>query len=355
MNRIKQLILITLILVSGNSALPIDLTVVQAETLPAVTIPDRLESVRNQDPSYPLKTRISKDIEGKLSKFFVFTKADKSKILSLRSILQPLADRQDPVAIYWLAKTYDLYEFGIGDERDGQIALQYYQKAADLGMATTAYFLATVYRYSLMGIPKDERKVISYLERAKLHGDNQVKAEVFLTYASWYSPTIERDDFKFIPRNRQKMEEALRSAYALDPNNTLAAELWGDALFDRKEYAKALAVYRNSSNSSTQQRIAKMYETGKGTSIDLKMAVSWYKQAAKQQLLEDAGYQPGRTYYKSSAVGNLYRLVCQQKITPAAISPYFEKSTYEIYFQESLNHQQALKLRKNPCIPMPGG
>ena len=355
MTRIRQLILAGLISISSNFIRSIDMAIAQSMPLPTIAIPDRLYDVQNQDPKYPLKTRISRDIEKQLGKFFVFTKADRSRIIKLRSILQPLADRNDPVALYWLAKTYDLYEFGAGEEKDAIVALKYYTKAADLGMATTEYFLSTVYRYSLMGLPKDERKVISYLDRAKLHGDRQVRVEILKDYARWYSPQDDRTDFTFIPRDANKMTEALRSAYVLNPTDPTIADWWGGDLFDRQQYSAALEVYRHSSNSYTHARIAQMYETGKGTSIDLPMALSWYKRTAKQQLLENTEHPGAAVYFRSGAVGDIYRLVCQQKIAPTAASPYFETQAYQKYLQESRNHQEALKLKTNPCIPIPGG
>ena len=58
----------------------------------------------------------------------------------MRPILQPLADRGDPIALFCLAKTYALYEFGNGDSIEAIVALKYYPKAADLGMAEVEYF-----------------------------------------------------------------------------------------------------------------------------------------------------------------------------------------------------------------------
>jgi uncharacterized protein len=349
MNKLKQLILAGLILVSSNALG----SIAQSETLPTIVIPARSSNLQTQDPKYPLQTRIDRDIEQQLSKFFVFTKAAGSKIIQLRSILQPLADRRDPVALYWLAKTYDLYEFGVGNDRDTAIALKYYTTAADMGMATVEYFLSSVYQYRLMGVPKDERKVISYLDRAKLHGDNRVKVEVLLSYARLYSPTSDRTDFTFIPRDVRKMTDALQSAYAIEPDNPTVADWWGEELDKRKQYSVALSVYQRSSNPHTQQRVAQMYETGTGTAIDIPTALLWYKRSAKQQLSADNSGIP--TYYRSGSMAHIYRLVCQQKIAPSAASPEFQQLEYDAYLQESINHQAALKLKTNPCIPIPGG
>jgi TPR repeat protein len=348
MNNIQQFILAGSILVSSNITAPIDRSIAQTEPLPTIAISDRSYGVQNQDPKYPLKTKISKDTERQLLKFFTFTETDRSRLLKLRSILQPLAERNDPVALYWLAKTYDLFEFGMGDDRDGAIALKYYNKAADLGMASVEYFLASSYRYRFIGLRKDERKVISYLDRAKLHGDSHVKVEVLLDYARWYSPS-DRTDFAFIPRDPQQMKAALQAAYQLDPHNTTVADWWGEELDKNQQYAEALVVYRHSSNRHTHQRIAQMYETGKGTSIDITTALFWYKKAAKQALSEPEQQPNLPIYLRAGAVSDIYRLVCQKKIAPAAASPYFNKIEYQQYIRQSIEHQQELKLKKNPC------
>ncbi len=356
MSKIKHIVLTGLLLIGGNLLLSTELVATAIDPpFPTIATSDRLYNVKGQDPKYPLKTRISPDVEQQLSKFFVFTKADKTRIVKLRSILQPLADRNDPLALVWMAKTYDLYEFGIGDEKDAIVALKYYTKAADLGMATVESFLAGVYRYSLMGLAKDERKVISYLDRATLHGNNSIKAAILLDYAGWYSPTSARTDFTFIPRDDRKMLEALRQAYALDPDNPTIADLLGGELDERQQYTAALEIYRRSTNPQTHQRIGEMYETGKGTSIDLPMAISWYKRSAKKQIVSDGSGSDAPDYYRSASVGHLYRLICQKKISPAAASPYFKPSKYAEFFKESLLYQRGDNLKTNPCIPRPGG
>ena len=357
MHKIQQIVWTGLLLVSSNLSLSIEPSTANTPPLPTISISDRVYDVSGQDPKYPLKTRISPDVERQFSKFFVFTKADKTQIIKLRSILQPLADRSDPIALFWLAKTYDLYEFGIGDDKDAIVALKYYTKAADLGMATAESFLADVYRYRLMGLAKDERKVISYLDRARLHGNNSVKAAVLLDYARWYSKAIESDrtDFTFIPKDDRKMLEALQSAYALDPNDPTIADWLGGELDERQQYTAALELYRRSTNPQTHQRIGEMYETGKGASIDLPMAISWYKRSATAQIVSDGSDSNAPYYYRSASVHHLYRLICQQKISAVDARPYFRQPEYERFFEESQWHQRHENLKTNPCMPSPNG
>jgi TPR repeat protein len=355
----QQLLLTGLILASGAqyekiSPLVSDRT---TDTQPSIVIGDRLYEVSHQDPKYPLKTKISPATVKQLSSFFVFLKVEKPRVIALRPILQPVAEEGDPLALYWLAKTYDLGEFGLGNQQEAQIALKYYIQAADRQMATVEYFLFNAYRYQFMGIVKDERKAIAYLERAKLHGDSQVKAEVALDYARFYSPTRDRDDFTFIPRSKPKMIAALRSAHALNPKDSTAADWLGSILYEEKRYKEALVVYQHSSHPSSYRAIAEMYETGKGTRRQIRKALQWYKRAAKEELSPSNidNRFGGYPYHHSSSVANIYRLICQRRISQADAKPYFQKQEYQHYLQASLSHQKVAKSRKNPCIPLPGG
>jgi TPR repeat protein len=356
----KKLINTAIILVSISKITGIALLVNAAPIRfvdAAISISDRFHDVPHQDPKYPLKTKIGIDSVKQLQQFFVFLKVEKSKIIALRPLLQPLADAGDPLALYWLAKTYDLAEFGLGDEQDFPTALKYYLKAADRNLATAEYFLSQVYRYQFMGVAKDERQAISYLERAKLHGDKELKSEVMLEYARLHSPTSNRDDFTFIPRDRNKMIAALRSAYILNPKSATAADWWGQVLYEDKRYSEALKVYRHSANPTHYGIIGKMHETGQGTRANVRSALIWYKKAAKSELSPDKfdNRFGGYSYHHSSGVANIYRLVCQRKISPSDAIPFFEKQGYQHYLQSSLNHQKFAKLRSNPCIPLAGG
>jgi hypothetical protein len=105
MSKIKQIVLTGLLLVSGNLALSIELATANNPPLPTIAISARTYDVKGQDPKYPLKTRISPELAQQLSRLLVFRRTDRAESIKLRSILQPLADRNDPIALFWLAKT----------------------------------------------------------------------------------------------------------------------------------------------------------------------------------------------------------------------------------------------------------
>ena len=299
--------------------------------LPTVAISDRVYDVPGQDPKYPLKTKISPEAQQQLSKFFVFTKADKTQIIKLRSILQPLADLNDPIALFWLAKTYDLFEFGIGDDKDAIVALKYYTKAADLGMARVEYFLTNVYRYSFMGVPKDVSKVMSYLNRAKLHGNNEVKVEVLLELARLSNP--DSDDYpvefrKYIPKSMTALMTYLQQAHAIDPHDTTVADWYGGNLYDAKRYSEALKVLINSDNPSTWKKIGRMYELGQGTNTDIAKALTWYKKMAIDGKKMENDLNPLSMYGKIE----IYRLICLKKVTAQQAKPIYTPEDYEQVF-----------------------
>ena len=169
-----------------------------------------------------------------------------------------------------------------------------------------------------------------------------------------YSPTLDRTDSTLIARDERKMMAALKSAYALDPDNTTIADWLGEELDQRQQYTAALEVYLHSTNAQKYQRIGEMYETGKGIAIDLPMAISWYKRSAKAQITTDSSLKVPY-YYDSESVRHLYRLICQRKISSAAVSPYFKRSEYQRFFQDSLVYQRNNNLKTNPCVLGSGG
>ena len=59
---IKQIVLTGLLLVSSNLALPIVATAKDL-LLPTIAISDRVYDVPGQDPKYPLKTKISPEVQ----------------------------------------------------------------------------------------------------------------------------------------------------------------------------------------------------------------------------------------------------------------------------------------------------
>ncbi len=148
--------------------------------------------VTTQSTAYPIRTQVSPAIKAEIENIFQFGKFDPKRAIVLRTKLQPLADINDPVACYFLAKTYDWYEFGVGKESDRAIALKWYHRAAELNYFPAAYLLYQTYFYRFMGVETDYAKSIKWLNRSLLLAANSNKAEVLLNFARLSNPDTKK-------------------------------------------------------------------------------------------------------------------------------------------------------------------
>ena len=124
--------------------------------------------IPDQDPAYPLYTNLDTNAFKKYEDALGFETFNLKLVHEMRTVLKPALAKEDPLA-YWLyAKSMDLYPYGHGNPKDAAIALEYYTKAADKGLARAEYFLYTLYRYGLMETGADEKKALTYLQRWRL-------------------------------------------------------------------------------------------------------------------------------------------------------------------------------------------
>src|ERR1700741_3205553 len=125
--------------------------------------------ISTQDSAYPLFTAIDtswlRDYDKVFSweNFMKTPSAGLKKVHDLRKKLEPYAMQGDPLGEFLYAKTFDLYEFGMGRPDERKIALAYYTKAADKNLAEAESFLYHLYRYGLMDITIDIEKALRYL------------------------------------------------------------------------------------------------------------------------------------------------------------------------------------------------
>jgi TPR repeat protein len=287
--------------------------------------------VTTQSASYPLKTQVSPALKAEVEQIFQLGKFTPDRAISLRTKLQPLADLNDPVACYLLAKTYDWYEFGIGKERDRPIALKWYQRSAELNYFPAAYLLYQTYFYRFMGVKTDYATSIKWLNKSLALAANSHKAEVLLDFARLSNP--ENTDApievaKYIPKNMTAHMAYLQQAYAISPRNTTIADWYGDRLYTAKRYAEALQVLANSDNAYTWQKIGRMYELGQGTTPDLTQALIWYKKMAIDGKKQENDLNPISEYGKH----NIYRLICLKKVTLQQAKPVYTPEDYQQVF-----------------------
>lgn len=85
-----------------------------------------------------------------------------------------LADKNNPVAQYWLAH---MTELGLGVPRDPAKAIELYKKAAAQDLDAAELRLGEIYLYGNL-VPPDFAQAKTYLEKAAYHGD--VRAAMLL-------------------------------------------------------------------------------------------------------------------------------------------------------------------------------
>ncbi len=286
--------------------------------------------VPSQSIAYPLKTQISPAQIAEFNSIFEFGKFEPKKAIALRIQLHPLCDANDPVACYWLAKTYDWYEFGIGRDLDIPIAMKLYRKAADLNYANAAYFLYKTYFYEYMGLKKNVLEATKWLNKAEELADGDTKADILRVFAGFSDPNSKVTDYNSLSTIKRDLATHLaylQQAYEIDPQGT--ADYYGDSLYNAKHYSEALLVLSNSNNPSTWLDLGQMYEKGEGTEPNIDRALFWYKKAAIEEKTDVNDMNPFK------ATIEIYRLICLKKITPEQAAPIYTLENYQALF---VNH-----------------
>ena len=284
-----------------------------------------------QSSKYPLKTRLSVAQVAEFSKVFTFGKFDPNRALALRAKLQPLADANDPVACFWLAKTYDWYEFGIGKDSDRPLALKWYRQAASLNYFPAAYFLYQTYYYGFAGVKVNYKESIKWLNRALELSSGEAKASVLGELARLSAPDADPPSeipTQLIPRSKAKELFYLKQAFEINPHDTWVVDYYGTLLYELKRYAEALMVRKNSDNAYTWRDIGRMYEKGEGTKPNIAQALFWYKKMALEGKKQENDLNPIRLYGRQE----IYRLICLKKITPKQAAPFYMPDEYKQLF-----------------------
>jgi TPR repeat protein len=294
--------------------------------------------VPSQSAAYPLNTQISPTQIAEFEQIFRFGKFDPKKAIALRTQLQSLADANDPIACYWLAKTYDWFEFGVGQDSDVPIALKWYQKSAELNYESAAYLLYQAYFHEFMGLSKNEIEATKWLNKSKELATGTTKAHILVDFARFSDPNREAtayDSLSTIPRNIDAHLQYLQQAYAIDPHDSWVADYYGSSLYESKRYKEALSVMSNSDNAYTWQQLGQMFEEGKGTPPNMTQALFWYKKMVLEGGKQENDLNPIRLYGKL----NIYRLLCLKRITTQQAAPIYSPKDY----QESFGRWHYLK------------
>jgi Flp pilus assembly protein TadD len=133
-------------------------------------------------------------------------------------------------------------------EGDYETAIEYYKKAAELGVADAHYNLSSMYEDGL-GVEKDEEKEVYHLEQAAIAGHPRARDN--LGIEEWNNGRYERARKHFI------------IAANLGWHNSLKClrKLYADGLASKEDYANALRAYQaaEEATKSSERELAEAY------------------------------------------------------------------------------------------------
>lgn len=144
----------------------------------------------------------------------------------------------------------NLYEDGLGVEKDIPRALAYYRRGADNGSQKAVFRLGVLYWFGAPGVPRDMAEGRRYLALAAADGDQEAAR-----YLRAASDTPVTDD-------------------------PLAAADAATAAGRLEEAARLLTAAAEAGNPRAQTRLAWCYEAGRGVPRDLAQAARWFQQGA---------------------------------------------------------------------------
>lgn len=162
---------------------------------------------------------------------------DKKDFQTAFSILKPLADQNNAKAMHYIGK---MYFKGEGVAKDRSKSVSYWQKAAGIGYAVSAYNMGICCKFGY-GISKDTKKALEWFEYAVELGDTPSAFQIGKLYRDGHLGTT---DFS---RARIWFEKAARKG-----------------------------------NESAMNDLAVMYQKGTHIPKDLPKAYAWFKLAAEK-------------------------------------------------------------------------
>ena len=200
-----------------------------------------------------------------------------------KEILLPLTFTHDGWAEYNMGQ---LYQWGLGVDKNDTIAMSWYKKAATDNYANAYYRIGSYYVNGTLQ-PKDIAKAIEYYKKGIEAGSGDAVYQLAWLYY----------DGKDI---QQDYPEALRLFLkGSDMGNvkslSMAGYMYEMGLGTEKNQTLANSLYKMAAekgNAAAQYNMGLIYEFGKGTETDQDEALKWYMMSAKQDDA-DAQYKVG--------------------------------------------------------------
>jgi len=185
--------------------------------------------IKGQDSSYPLYTKLTDKMLRPYNQLFTGDGFDMNQMMAFRAFLKPYVKKKDPIAMFRYAKAHDLYPFKKGSKKDAAVALEYFEKASNLGLADASYVLYGHYRNGYMNLPKDSHKALMYLKKVIKQGSNKTKAAMFVGLARLHQSddgkTGINTSFPAVRYDNVKAKQYLSEAIEYNPQNGWAKNI----------------------------------------------------------------------------------------------------------------------------------
>ena len=167
-----------------------------------------------------------------------------------------------------------MYQEGMGVEQDYAKALEWLEKAADLGNSSAMNNIGYSYYYG-NGIEQDYAKALEWLEKAADLGNSSAMDWIGSIYREGLG--VEQDYTKAL--------EWYEKAADLGNSNAMTwiGLIYRDGLGVEQDYAKALEWYEKAAdlgNTSGMNQIGYLYYHGRGVEQSNEKALEWFEKAA---------------------------------------------------------------------------
>ncbi len=211
-------------------------------------------------------------------------------------------------------KVADIYYFAKGVSIDYKQAVKWYARAAKQGNIEAEYALGVCYEKG-QGVEENRIQAKEHYEKA-LKG-NKYKAALRLAQIYYDNVSVNPSDLdiakqyidiavKYGLKDSRQLLGQIEGALEDREDERLIAEttdiaqmaLLSDMFIDQRKYEKAFRVLSSVAevgNDEAQYELAEMYDHGKGTKKNCKLAIKWYEKAAAQGNIE-AKYRLAEMY-----------------------------------------------------------
>ncbi|KAG0235131.1 hypothetical protein BGW42_005781 [Actinomortierella wolfii] len=172
-------------------------------------------------------------------------------------------------------KTGVYYSSGRGTDKNPMEAVSWFQKAANQGYSPSQFDLGARYETGA-GIEKNQSEALAWYTKAAEHGNTD--AQLYLGGLFATGQGVERDMTKAVHWYREAASRGDESA------QQQLAMMYSEGKDVDQNYEEArhwLLKLAENGNAVAQFNLGSMYEQGKGTDVDIQQAIEWYTKAVE--------------------------------------------------------------------------